>query len=421
MPKGTGKVVTKSQKNSVDYGWRKSAWHSNQTTSMPDYVYRNSPGYNADWLLKEHQNPSLSMTSLVEAPYFLGEASISCSTYPPPQVNYCFHTKYNPVCWPVARQYWNAYFSYTYFKYFERFAFPLRNGYQLLSEEYEARCKFDESFSARAYWSMRPKFEGQVSMINSLYELKDFRSLPRQLKNMGYALGRFTQWKTPRTKLLAEAWLMKSYAIDPTIADIAAIAAQCMTSAAEAQSNFISEGLAGNKLRYSEVSRSTGMYSGQTFTEECKLTASGLWKYQYTRKSTIDAFIHYWGLTGTAEAFWNMIPLSFLVDYFLSIGKSLAMMRVDKNVVNSSLEHYCESVRIKKSVGTHIVKDAYTPLLFINAKPVNDNRPHLLSGYEGVTYLRVPKEPYKGLVFPKLKKPSLKQTINMAALLRTVF
>jgi hypothetical protein len=234
------------------------------------------------------------------------------------------------------------------------------------------------------------------------------------------------------SRSLAEGWLTLQFAIKPTIKDFMAIAAQTITSAKGAQKKFIEDGIDGKTMHYREPHSRTnactvGIYNsywkstGEQSTLDRNATARMM--YSYTSQGTLDAILHYWGLSGTAEAFWNMLPWSFVVDYVLSIGKSLAMARTDPNVCLTEYQ-YCESAKYISTAGYHAALDPRLSNLVLDGKVIpctGSGKRLLISGYEDTAYVRIPKDPFKGPALPRLKLPSNTQMANLGALVRCLF
>jgi hypothetical protein len=133
-----------------------------------------------------------------------------------------------------------------------------------------------------------------------------------------------------------------------------------------------------------------------------------------------EMFRKYWGLTGTAEEFWNMIPFSWLLDYFFQIGKALRYTDVDKNLDLQSLD-YAEShlVYAGKVSGIRRTSDPCSSIIDGKLQPVDSWMP--VQGYYSSDYNRVITQPMKvGLIVPKFKVPSTGQWLNVAALVRTM-
>lgn len=323
----------------------------------------------------------------------------------------------------------------------------------------------DSEFSSSAFWSMRPKFEGQVSIINSIFELKDFKdvvNLPKMFRGISKALHtpnvtwaqkqRFLDTHDKRAAGVPSYWnksegslkkivedsastsaaavLTVNLAIKPTLSDIMAIAAQAATAADQAQRTFQYYGAVGTtghfgrsdtKASFTYGTKSNYVYANGLQTV-LKRTATMYSHYDYVMRSHNEALRYYWGLTGTVEALWNMLPLSFVLDYVFTIGKALKYMARDNNVTKLSTE-YCESCKITITQGDHIIQDprvlsAVVDGVFIKPPTSGSRSALLVSGSRETRYTREVMEPYKGPALPRLKMPSTTQAVNMLALAR---
>lgn len=311
-----------------------------------------------------------------------------------------------------------------------------------------------QNLRAEAYWTMRPKFEGQVSMLNFLFELKDFRdiakifssadSLRNPLKMLLQSDIPYDQFakawrkKPPSpTKLLAEAHLINSFALKPLISDLSKIFQELHEMVDEAERKFQTNG-EGTTRHFSSkvgpVATPTEVQGGSGYKYflgvkyESLFTATADMKYQYKLKSAFDKQVAYWGLALNAESVWNALPFSFLVDYFLSVGKALHAMRQDKDVTNFSVYEYQESVSTGVQYGRYISAGpvpSYTYLMGLCVDdefiPPSSNSIYLIDGWEAKYYVRELATPYFGPALPKFKCASGSQLINMVALARCFF
>ena len=390
--------------------------------------------------------------------------------------NPCFHTRIRGVNVPYTYcigDYCGD--SYRYFASYWRS--PLNSGtIQLVAPA------IDYQFAkSRAYFNMRPRFEGDVSMLNFLYELKDFRdianALPNMYKNVGRAWDTATNYalrnkqlrdgmkhdglssrdvshtryyrdvmkrnsadvkrsltgiqSVDPTLLAAEAWLLNAFAIQPLIKDISAMLSQATIAAKDAQAKFKDLAATEQNSHYSEkfeleASGSTGSkndywrkygtYRAYTYTATCKYT------YDYTMRSHYDAFMRYWGLSGSFEALWNATPWSFLVDYVIQIGKSIHAMERDPNV-DWHVKSWLDTTKYVHRVGEYITGDPRAKVFVVDGKylSVNSAAGTLLSGVEGSIYNRKVSQPMVGFAPPRFRGPSLKQWLNVAALARCFF
>jgi hypothetical protein len=283
---------------------------------------------------------------------------------------------------------------------------------------------------------MQPRFEGEVQMLNFLFELKDFKDLAKYILRPNASLKKLNKLlksKPPRsmfdpTKPAAAGFLTWNLAIAPFIRDLASIHAQLATLVREVQQEFLSLGSEVQSSHYSETleeESSLTPYSGNNYWwstgthQETRFTATMHYQYAYEMRSTIDAFVKYWGLSLTAEAFWNMIPFSFIWDYFQGIAKSLHAMRIDKNVT-LNVHEYAESLFTRFDKGYFVMPDERICCMVIDEDFLDGPYAYtkLLSGISGTLYERRVTEPDKGPALPKFKTPKQKQWMTMAAIVR---
>lgn len=272
-------------------------------------------------------------------------------------------------------------------------------------------------------------------MLNFLHELKDVKAmikhgyeliskinsigLPKLLKRFVHDHG------VDVSRPVSEVYLTYTYGIAPLIADFKSIIVNMLATVDEAQQLFKVKGENGNTSHYSEVLSSSSWswrdpypcwttYGTQQSTE---FHATLAYFYDYKVRSASQAFLKYWGLTGSAEALWNAVPFSFLVDYFIKIASALRTMDTDENVRIHDY-HYCESLCTTYSYGTYFTPSGYQEYAFLlDGTPGSYGAQ--TTGTRARRYDRVVTSPNKGIALPRLNNTSTKQYANMAALLRS--
>lgn len=294
---------------------------------------------------------------------------------------------------------------------------------------------------ARAWHSMQPRFESDVKLLNTLFELKDFKYAATQLLKSGLKRSLLEDasdfvnklWRDRRIDLsrpLAGSWLAYQLAVLPTIKDATAILSEINSIVLEKQRQFSEDGEYIQTSHFSEPlgieetgSTGTGNYYWRSLGtySETKFTATYQYTYKYKMRDTIDAWRKYWGLNSSFEAFWNMIPFSFVADYFVGIGKSIRAMERDPNVVAETF-CYGESVKTTFSTGYYINSDTRDMVTCFHGDVRRGDSNHglLLTGYQGTHYHRYKTAPYYGPALPKIKVPKTKQLLTMAALARCI-
>jgi hypothetical protein len=282
-----------------------------------------------------------------------------------------------------------------------------------------------------AWWEMQPRFEGDISLFNFLLELKDVKELLRLLRRLPMRklrnLFRRKRRHYDPTRPMAELHLLNEFGLKPLIADIITITCQLEQQVQEAQSAFAEAGLGRNSRHWSEtrVIDDSGLtYGGNYYyyraigqVELQTFTATMEYSYNYSARSEIAAFMRYWGLVPTWESVWNAMPFTFLVDYVSKVGKSIARMEKDPNV-DLLMRQYCESLFTQRSSGIHLVPaECHEGVAVVDGVVRSDKLP-LVSGYQSSLYTRRVAHPNRGAALPGFVRPSSRQALNSAALLR---
>jgi hypothetical protein len=371
-------------------------------------------------------------TARIIPAYLPGEESFYSTELKKPLFNNCNHWIFRTVNYPFHLIYVNAsgagrFKYYSYFLDSRSLVFADRSLLQAIGGIALSGAQ------RRAWWNMQPRFEGQVSMLNFLYELKDFKDIMRLMGNFPSLLGKLRRGlRKPGldpTKPLAELHLLNEFAIKPLVNDLAAISSQLMHLVSEAENRFQAAGLEIQKSHFSEILAEennltvhssgypyyyNGIYKKTTFNATLE------YKYNYSMRSWLDAFTKYWGLQFTGEVLWNALPFSFLVDYVAKIGNSFRAMEIDKHV-DLMPTQYCESIETRRTSGMHISGPSICGAIIDGDRKVTmspSSTPELINGCEGSHYQRYVTSPNKGMATPRFTTPSGKQQLNMAALLR---
>jgi hypothetical protein len=333
---------------------------------------------------------------------------------------------------------------------------------------------FDLNFRAEAWANFQPRFKGEVSLLNFLFELKDFRDIATDLcgavskflsglrndastgfkylrvllssQNSGFHI------MTPPSALrdnpglvstgldkAAQAWLTNSFAIQPLIKDIAALLANFMQLATTAYKKFKTDGEQEHTVHFSRdfnvsqnlvplgpyttPSVSNPYYTGQV--AYTRRTASMMRTYSCAPQSNFLTSQKYWGLEWTHEVIWNMMPWTFLCDYVFSVGKALRLSQRDKGVDLNTIQ-YCESTLSTNEDGIFI-NPYFTDMYYVDdvrrtpVKLLKGSVPLIVTGLQHMRYQRRLREPYFGPYLPSFSGLNTKQQVNVLALLRVLF
>jgi hypothetical protein len=366
----------------------------------------------------------------------IGTEEFISTEFKRPQFNGCTHRKSTGIC----KTFSGAAYSRTLLPGpYSDIWFPARYYYVPTSGSAQTpldkHTPVDWSDAQRYAWhEMQPRFEGDISMFNFLLELRDFRQLAkllrqkplRKLRNYFRRLRKSLDPSRP----LAEAHLMNEFALKPLLADIVKITCQLEEIVQNVQDEFAEAGQGRNSRHWSEtrvIDDADLTYGGYGYyyraigdAEVQKFTATMEYSYKYSARSSIDAFMRYWGLIPTTEAVWNAIPFSFVVDYFVKVGNSIAAMEKDPNV-DVLMTQYCESILSKRTSGIHLLLDKYHEGILVIDGNLTSDQINLVSGYESSLYTRRVCRPNKGAVLPRVSPMSSRQGLNLAALLRCFF
>jgi len=242
---------------------------------------------------------------------------------------------------------------------------------------------------------IKPK--GGISLLNSLYELKDFKSLPRTIRRLRAALplglprGRagldanFTDLislarreprKTLRGLLRAgsDAYLQAKFNILPLLSDISNI--HGAVSDVKYQLNKLLRDASKTVRRHytvdiTDLSNSTSNYSGNRATQfvyrpvsatrqvvylSKKLTVT--MEYSYTlpswvnKDSLVPALLDRFGVNLNAGIIWNAIPWSFVVDWVLGVSRWLGNRSIKNIQPILHIHQACWSVHVVRSIST---------------------------------------------------------------------
>jgi len=365
-----------------------------------------------------------------------GTEKFGSTKFPRPAINFCEHWIYRCVNYPYTCI-GGVYGQPTKANQFVFFREPVTQAYVIQVINHPV---FDVDAAQRDAWhEMQPEFAGKVSLLNFIYELKDFKDIVKYLVKPQRILANLTSglrnlWAGPNkeaslkrldfSKPAAELHLINEFAIKPLVNDVISIHLQLKDMIDTLQSQFVNEGAAGNTRYFSlhQVNEETLSYPlGCSYCsgtrDETIFTAGMKYTYSYQVRTFLDALRSYWGLKFTAEVIWNSLPFSFLLDYIYTVGRSIARMEHDPNVA-LNVADYWESLLTLRQSGRYIkTSDMHSPLMIDFS--FREGTP-LVAGTESSFYSREVRLPNKGASLPRLKMPSSRQALNVVALLRCI-
>lgn len=426
--------------------------------SMSSTVWKSSANFDEHMDLMTRCYIGLSNANVYRSvPAYVGNQTFSSSELPRPRMNNCENLRFEGVAYPIT--YCNE--DYRVDNYYHAVPFYQPGVTGTPDDAIPPKPNWVDSVSAsrRAWWSMQPRFEGEFSALNFLFELKDFKDVARHLAKLDLkrvvALAKAVKKKYRRAKkrastsalatsratvgaatdLAAAGVLTKNLMVDPTIMDLQNLHDQMLILVREAQDQFFRRGQKPQSTHYSEIiyeNSTTGIATRNElwrmwgWIHKIIFTATMQYRYDYEYRSWFEALKRMYGLNWNASVVWNMLPLSFILDYVIKVGQAIDFMNIDPNV-ELRLMQYCESLLSKATSGTHFSGHAKANVLInggIGGSKKNNYQPRTgqhIAGYSGTWYIRKVKSPNKGAAIPRLTVPSTKQAVNLVALLRAMW
>lgn len=433
--------VTPTQLGYAPYGHRGCS-----TYHVPDDVF-----------LFDHLSRMNTPTAWYPRVDYVGEEYISSSELPRPWYNNVYHRKIQGINLPFAT--WHSGPS-SAFCTSPPYSYGMTRNVAYRLPSFEVSAEDDvwlrsvhfkgldllPNLQRNAWHAMQPRFESRISMLNALFELKDFKDALRTLAKLRpWRIARLLRKGVPKpgtydpSKPLAGLWLTNALMIQPLLRDIETVVAQIHDLVLIKQYEFELQGEETQKSHWTaELDRSYAeTYSwnnwehGRSYgkLDTTIFTATLEYQYRYKTRKLLDAFKSYWGLGLTYEAMWNAVPFTFLLDYFAGIGTSIHNMRHDPNV-DLRYTQYCESLKVTRATGYYLVTSPTATMYdtpsyaALDGSPVielgAEVRPETLAaGTRASIYKRIVTRPNKGAALPILKLPTSNQWTTMAALLRT--
>lgn len=218
----------------------------------------------------------------------------------------------------------------------------------------------DEDLADAVWEATRPSLTGKFSLLNFLYELKDFKGLLRVVGQPKKFFRFFTKQNVSLERglqLVGELHLQWCFAIAPLITDLGQLYDRILNHV-EMIKNFVTAGKGdngrGTRRRYiyrykgdpeagNQVVSLNPIFGGGDYKLRIKFTSiaekpnydsggvvftyacpklNGYWKWMQAK---LDVF----GINLNAQTAWNALPFSFVVDWFVDVGQFLRSRRSD--------------------------------------------------------------------------------------------
>jgi hypothetical protein len=138
--------------------------------------------------------------------------------------------------------------------------------------------------------------------------------------------------------------------------------------------------------------------------------------YDYVKPSEFEGFRRVLGLRLTAEAIWNAVPFTFLIDWVLKVSKFLKQLDKDPNLT-VNIKDYCWSLK-RLAVVSYVSDKDGTYWGGTHSKRTYHNMGLEYWRVERSTYTREPSVPNTGYAFPVFDSLSSRELVLAGALIR---
>jgi len=232
----------------------------------------------------------------------------------------------------------------------------------------------------RAMSYIWPVVKAELSAVNSLIELKDFKSLPSTLKKIETGLYRIYNGVYERLRYIlkssADGYLQAKFNILPLLSDISGVHAAL--SSAERRINALIAGAGRPKTTHwstsiTESDDDTKTRSSDPFdpvygrgglsyyvirrttdTVPTKFHVEMQYNYLFSAYQTVHAqllgHLDAFGVNLNPAIIWNAIPWSFVVDWVVGVGRWLDGLKVHNLEPRVNIRRYCWSVtRVRRT------------------------------------------------------------------------
>lgn len=283
---------------------------------------------------------------------------------------------------------------------------------------------------SRAWRELQPVLRNNAgfSGSNFLFEMKELRGAPAQILRIGRGILSAAKHMTRRQSslTLAEGTLAYNYGFAPLVSDISAFSVIC-GDFTEAVRKHNRNATTWKTHHYSEkiptvqTKSGTGTYVYYQGTSG-RFNASVRVKSQEINPRNTDAAREFYGLTLTPAQVWNMIPFSFLIDQFLTVGKSLEQLSRTPIPGTQHGAFLC-SIELEAAKVMCLTQNYY--LRYFNGGCGNQGLDceddHPIAYVKKRSYDRFIDLPPNlgGVPVPQFKMPSFTSILNDVALLRT--
>jgi len=259
-------------------------------------------------------------------------------------------------------------------------------------------CYFDETekavvpippyemntWSGGALQALLPGIRPRLSLLNSIYELKDFKSLPRTLSNianLGRSLLKGKNWGRQTLRRLlhasADGYLQEEFNVAPLLSDIAAIKSAIDGVRSEIQKLLDNEGKRQRKHYASSYNGYTSKTDRNTSSDLpayfglpgseviqvrkvayplARLVASIEFSYDldpWERENALwRGYLDALGVTVNPQIIWNAIPWTFVVDWVVGVSQFLGQFKLRNIEPRTRIHKYMVSAHVQRTIDT---------------------------------------------------------------------
>jgi hypothetical protein len=206
-----------------------------------------------------------------------------------------------------------------------------------------------------------PQVKAELSILNSVYELKDFKSLPSIIQRIGKIPVRGRRALRELSRQGAGGFLFSEFAVRPLLSDIAKLRSAILRTQKRINDLVTRNGRVQRRHFQCRLPDQTGITDTSSFhlvnagpTHELYRSAEGLnirWRnsravlsdsykfhvemeynYNYTSYQTAHAqllgYLDALGINLNPQIIWNAIPWSFVIDWVFGINRWLGQFKV---------------------------------------------------------------------------------------------
>lgn len=233
-----------------------------------------------------------------------------------------------------------------------------------------------QAYVDAAMAQMLPSMKPNISLVNSIIELKDFKRLPQSIERAKRFISTLPTWvrrsKNQRatlrelTRLSSEAYLTHQFAIAPLLSEITAIKAM-MNDVRKKLTSLLEE---ADRIQYKhfmcplntsvvpitdenysifENNTGTAVYRRVSYPLDTPTFRASL-KYSYHINTPVKdlmkaSILDYLGLQLNPQIIWNALPWSFCVDWVLGVNRWLGQFNATNVSLTTSIHRFNYSVK----------------------------------------------------------------------------